>query len=104
MSSQKVKDLGIIFDETLSMTDQVSAPCKSLYFKIRRISQIGNYLSLDVTVTLMNSLVLSKLDYVNAQLSGLLLDQLYKLQNVQNQATLVIFSKKKNDHAKPLLR
>ena len=51
------KNLGIVFDQTFSRTDQVNALYKSLYFEIRRISHIRNYLSLDFTVTLMMSLV-----------------------------------------------
>ena len=85
--------------QPLSMTDQVSSLGKSLYFEIRRVNQIRIYLSLDVTVTLMVSLVLSKLNYGNALLSGLSLDQLYKVQKVENHATEVIFKKEKNDHA-----
>ena len=65
------------------MNNQVSSLCKSLYLEIRRISQIRNYLLLDITVTLMVSLVLSKLDYGNALLSDLSLEQLYKLQKVK---------------------
>ena len=87
------------------MTDQVSSLCKSLYFEIRRISQIRNYLSLDVAITLMMSFVLSILDYGNALLSSLSSDQPHKLQKVQNHAAKVIFKEKKqNDHVMPLLR
>ena len=59
------------------------------------LSGIRNYLSLDVTVTLMVSLVLSRLDHGNAMLSGLSLGQLCKLQKVRNHAAEVIFKKKK---------
>ena len=87
------------------MTDQVSSLCKSLYFEIRRISQIRNYLSLDVAITLMMSFVLSKLDCGNALLSSLSSDQPHKLQKVQNHAAKVIFKEKnQNDHVMPLLR
>ena len=102
--SRKAKNLGIIFDQTLSMNDHVSSVCKTLYFEISRISLIRRYLSFDVTVTLMVSLVLSKLDYGNALLSGLSLDQLNKLQKVQNHAAKIIYKKKKNEHVKPLLK
>ena len=47
-------------------------------------------------------LVLSKLDYDNALLSGLSLDQLHKFQKVQNHAAKVSFKKTKNHHAMPL--
>ena len=41
----------------------------------------------------MVPLVLSKLDYGNALLYGLSLDQLHKFQNIQNHTTRVIFKK-----------
>ena len=104
VTSQKAKNLGIIFDENLSMTDHVSLLCRSLYIEISRISLVRNYLSFDVTVALMVSLVLSKLDYGNALLSGVSLDQLGKLQRVQNHAAKLVFRKKKNDHVTPLLK
>ena len=53
-----------------------------MYFENRRISQNRNYLSLDVAVAIMASLVLSKLDYANALFSCLSLDQLGKLQKI----------------------
>ena len=86
------------------MTDQLRALCKSLYFEIRHIIQIRNYLSLRVTVTLMVSLVLLKLDCANALLSMMSLDQLHNLQKVQNHAAKLIFKKKKNDHVILFLR
>ena len=86
------------------MTDHVSSLCRSLYIEISRISLIRKYLSFDVTVSLMVLLVLSKLDYGNALLSGLSLDQLNKLQKVQNHAAKIIFKKKKTDHVTPLLK
>ena len=75
----KKKKFGIVFDQTLSMTDQVSFLCTSLYLEIRRISQIRNYCHYYVTVTLMVSLAISKLRYSHALLSGLSLDQLQKI-------------------------
>ena len=59
---QKTKEISELFLTTLPMTDQVSAPCKSFSFEIKCISQIRNYLSLDVTVILLVSLVFYKLD------------------------------------------
>ena len=51
--SQKAKNLRIIFDQTLSMTDQVLY-VKSLYFEIRHIRKIRNYLPLHVTTQSIN--------------------------------------------------
>ena len=102
--SKKAKNLGIIFDEALAMADHVINLCRNLYFEISRINLIRRYLSFEATVTLMVSLVLSKLDYGNALLSGLSLEQLHKLQKIQNHAAKIIYRKNKTDHVKPLLK
>ena len=104
MSSTKVKNLGVVFDEHLSMSTYVSSLCKSLYYELRRISMIRKFLTLDVAKTLVISLVLSKLDYGNSLLCGLPMDLLNKLQKVQNHAAKIIFRKKKYDHVSPLLK
>ena len=63
------------------MTDQLSA-LKKLFFFNRMNGWIGNYLSLDITVKLMVSLVLPKPEYDNAVLPGSVLGQLYYFQRV----------------------
>ena len=75
--NQEAKNLRNIFDQTLPMTNQVGALCKSLHFEIRRIYQIWNHLSLDVTVILIVSF-----DGGDALVSSFLLDSLsYKKYN-----------------------
>ena len=46
-SSEKVHDLGVILDQTLSFDDHLSAFCQSAYFHIRNIGRIRNLLSFD---------------------------------------------------------
>ena len=98
-----VKNLGIIFDQNMSMTDQISSLCKNLYFELYRISLVRKYLSSDVTKQLIVSLVLSKMDYCNILLSGLPNEHLKKLQCIQNYAAKIVLRKKKSDHVTPLL-
>ena len=100
----KVKNLGVVMDKHMTMLPQINALCKVMYFQIKRISFIRPYLNHHVTKTLVTSLVLSKLDYCNALLSGLSGNQMSKLQIVQNSAARLIEESKKRDHAKPLLK
>jgi hypothetical protein len=53
----KVKNLGVLFDNELTMTDQVSSLCKSMFFGIRSISMYRKYMTQDVAEKLMVSLV-----------------------------------------------
>ena len=40
LSSSKIKNLGVAFDENLSMTEHVNTICKSVTFQLRKISSI----------------------------------------------------------------
>ena len=102
-ATNKVKNLGVILDETLSMTHQISSLSGSAYHHIRNISFIRNYITKDITKKLMTSLVLSRLDYCNSLLSGLQLAQLKKLQTVQNNAARVVERARMREEASPLL-
>ena len=88
----------------MSMKQQISAVCKSLYFQMRKISSIRDYLTEEVTQKLVTSLILSKLDYCNALLAGLPQKTLHPLQLAQNNAARLIFRSRKRDHVTPLLR
>ena len=98
-----VKNLGVMMDNSLTMVPQVNALTKSMYFQIRNIASVRNYLTKDVAKTLMTSLVLSKLDYCNSLLAGLPDNTLSKLQVAQNNAARVVERVRKRDSAKPLL-
>ena len=61
--SEKVRDLGVILDQTLSFDDHISAVCQSAHFQIRNIGRIRNLLSFDACATLIHALICSRLDY-----------------------------------------
>ncbi len=66
--SSSARNIGVIMDSNLTMTDHVSNICKSSYSNLRNISQICKYLTQDATVTLIHSLVTSRLDRMNSLL------------------------------------
>ena len=93
--SRSVRNLGVIFDDKLSMKQQVSKICQSAYLELRRISSIRHVLTVDATKTLVTSLVLSRLDYCNFLLSGIPQQLIDKLQKVQNCSARLIFKTSK---------
>ena len=66
----KIKFLGIIVSCNLSQSDHVSYICKSANYHLHNINIISKYLSIKSIIRLIESLVLSRLDYGNIILIG----------------------------------
>ena len=98
------KNIGAVLDTEMTMRGHINNTIKSCYSQIRQISHVRACLTQSATETLVNSLVTSRLDYVNALLYGVSSDKLRKLQSVQHSAARLIFKKKKRDHITPLLK
>ena len=98
------KNLGIVYDSTLSMENQVNAVCRGAYLRLHNISRIRRFLTQDATKTLIQAFVISKLDCGNALLSGVSTNLLRKLQRVQNMAARVITFTLRREHISPVLR
>ena len=101
--SECVKNLGVHFDKTLSMNQQVSSVSKSCFHQIRNIGRIRPYITENACKTLVSSLVNSRLDYGNALLYGLPASVIQRLQRIQNTAAIVVTRRKKHDHITPTL-
>ena len=93
----------MIFDDKLSMKQQVSKICQSAYLEQRRISSIRHVLIVDATKTLVTSPVLSRIDYCNFLLSGIPKQLIDKLQNVQNCSARLSFKSFKCTNVSPFL-
>ena len=85
-----VKNLGVMLDSSLNMQRQISKITKSCYYQLRRISRVRKYLTMQAAKSLVNALVLSKLDYCNSLLVNLPKYLIKKLQKIQNYAVRVI--------------
>ncbi len=101
--SHSAKNLGVIFDDTLSLKPHVASICKAAFYQLRRISRIRRFITLPAAKTLVHSFVSSRLDYCNSVLSGLPNCDIQKLQCVQNAAARLVTHSKKYDHITPVL-
>ena len=63
--SSQVRDLGVIFDRVLSLRQHVSYTSRACRFHLRNISRIRRYILQDISIVLIESLVMSRLDYSN---------------------------------------
>jgi hypothetical protein len=93
----KVKNLGVIFDKTMNMEDQVKSMCKKAFYNIKNLAHIRKSLSKEDTKTAVHALVTPHLDYGNALLHGINKRTLNKLQVAQNSAARLIERLRKHD-------
>ena len=102
--SEKVRDLGVILDQTSSFDDHISAICQSAHFHIRNIGRIRNLLSSDACATLIHALIGSRLDYCNSLLYNIVDAKVERLRKLQNQAARILIRSPRRDHITPVLK
>ena len=84
-------------ENNLSMDHAVSHLRKSCYLELRKIANIRSYLSDAATLKRVLSLVISKLDYFNSLFYNMSLENIHKLQLIQNHAARLDKKKHQND-------
>ena len=92
--SSQVNDLGVIFDQVLSLCQHVSFTSKTFRFQLRNISRIRKYIPQHTSVVLIKSLVMSRVYYSNGLFHGLPKCTVSGLQVVQNSAARIVTQKK----------
>ncbi|KAK3507917.1 hypothetical protein QTP70_002915, partial [Hemibagrus guttatus] len=102
--SATAHNLGVTMDNQLSFSSHVTNVTRSCRFLLYNIRRIRPFLSTQATQVLVQSLVISRLDYCNSLLAGLLLNAIRPLQMIQNAAAQLVFNLPKFSHTTPLLR
>ena len=103
VASEPVRNLGAMFDSQLTMAPHVKSVVKKSSFHLRNIGKARRVLTEDATKTVMQSLVMSRLDYCNALLIGIQQDLIAKLQRLQNSAARIVSRTRKYEHITPVL-
>lgn len=96
--SRKVKDLGLILDQTLSWSDHVDEVSRKLYASLHSLRRLQYFLPVNTKVMLAQSLLLPLLDYGDVAYLDLSEELLSKLERLQNQCIRFIFGLRKYDH------
>ena len=102
-TSSSVKNLGVIFDSTMSMSDQVSGLCKSVNFHIRNLWRVRRFITQEACHHAVRSLVLSRIDYANSLLFGAKEVDLKRIQRLQNKAARLVFACGRDQSSSQLL-
>ncbi|KAK3514069.1 hypothetical protein QTP70_002908 [Hemibagrus guttatus] len=97
------RNLGVTLDNQLSFSSHVTNVTRSCQF-LYNIRRIRPFLSTQATQVLVQSLVISRLDYFNSLLAGLPLNAIRPLKMIQNAAARLVFNLPKFSHTTPLLR
>ena len=98
---ENVKNLGVILDSQLSFDAHIKHLCRGLYLQLRILGQIRHYLSFDSAKKIAVAFILSRLDYCNALLMGILDEKVNKLQRIQNSAARLVMRMSKHDPVSP---
>ena len=101
--SERVKNIGAIFDSSATMEAQVLKTAQTAWYHLYSIGKIRAYLTTEQARCIVHSYVTSRLDQNNSLLSGVPeMGLLSKLQKVQNAAAKLILGGKKWDHVTQL--
>ncbi|XP_072222435.1 uncharacterized protein [Leuresthes tenuis] len=100
--SKVAGNLGVMIDDQLTFKDHVTSVARSCRFALLNIRKIRPYLTQHATQLLVQAMVISRLDYCNALLTGLPACAVKPLQMVQNAAARLVFNQPKRAHVTPL--
>jgi len=98
------RNLGFIFDEHLTFSDQITALSNSCYYYIRELRCIRPYLDFKTASTIANTTTHSKLDYCNSLYHNFLNCQLNRLQQIQNSLARAFVKDPKSTRITPILK
>ena len=103
LPSPKVKDLGVIFDECLTLDGHISNICRRAHCHLRNIGRIRMLLSFETTSQLIHAQITITLDYCNGTLFNLPRNKIKKLHRIQSQAARMLKRIPRRNHITPVL-
>ena len=86
------KNLGVVLDSSLSFRPHIDSVVKTCNFHIRNLYMIKSFVNKKNLITLVHSLIISKVDYCNSLFIGLPNVTLRRVQSVLNRAARLICS------------
>ena len=102
--SKSCRNLGVMFDSHMAMSDQITNISKSVRYQLRNIGFIRKYLTRSATEKLVHALISSRLDFGNGLFFNLPNSQIAQLQKLQNAAARIVSLSSKRSHITPILK
>lgn len=101
--SSIVRNLGVMFEPSLSFQYHINSLSKLAFFHLRRIVQLRPFISTKDAETLIHAFFSYRLDYFNALFIGLPATTIARLQYIQNSAARILTRTKRSAHITPIL-
>jgi len=98
------RNLGVIFDSTLSISDHISSVSKSCFLSIRDLQRIRNTFDFSTARTIATTLIHTKLDFCNSLFLNLPQYQLGRLQLIINSSARAVSKTPKFVHITAVLK
>ena len=102
--TMSVKNLGVTLDTNMTMHPHVNQIVWTAYFHSRSISRIRRFINYDTCASVVQALIISRLDYANAVLIGLPENTLRKRQLVQTITARMITKTHRRNHVTPIIK
>jgi len=99
-----VCDLGVYVDADVTMSVHVTTTVTACFAALHQIRIMRRSLTQDALLTLIRSLVITKLDFCCSALNGVSGLLVQRLQSVLNAAARLVFSVRRSEHTTPFLR
>jgi hypothetical protein len=96
--SNSTRYLGVILDSSLTMDEHIRKVCRESFGYMRAISRQRKAMDNTSLRMLLNSLVLSRIEYASSLLFGVNKSLLKRLEAVSNSALRIVARKRKFDH------
>ena len=93
-----VRNLGMFFDKELKHTTHINRLTSSSFHCLQNMARIQHQLDTQTVKTIIQALVISKLDYCNSILLGIPNYNIAKLQRTQNMACRMVYKLPKSLH------
>ena len=91
-TKDSAKSLGVKLDSELSMKRQVSEVRRKAYWTLNNLSNFAKFLTQELKISLVKTLILSKVDYCNALYAGINKTEIHRLNGTLNSAVRFIFN------------
>ena len=93
-----VRNLGTWFDNHLSMKTAINKTCQSGLYHLHNMGRMKRFLSFEDRKSIVQAIVMSRIDYCNSLLYGVAATNLSKLQRVLNAAVRLVCSLPRHEH------